>query len=52
MLAVFHIFGPLVYMNEDNSPADYEDVFIRIDRYAAYCRTVGLGEDWVRSLIR
>ena len=52
MLAVFHIFGPLVYLNEDGSPADYEDVFIRIDRYAAYCRTVGLGEDWVRSLVR
>ena len=52
MLAVFHIFGPLVYVDDKGQAQDYEDVFIRIDRYAAYCRTVGLGEDWVRSLIR
>ena len=52
MTAVFHIFGPLVYVDEAGVAQDYEDVFVRIDRYAAYCRTVGLGEDWVRSLIR
>ncbi len=52
MLAVFHVFGPLIYLNDDNTPADYEDVFVRMDRYAAYCRTAGLGEDWVRSLLR
>lgn len=52
MLAVFHIFGPLVYINEAGEAEDYEDVFVRMDRYLKYCKTVGLGEDWVRSLIR
>ncbi len=52
MTAVFHIFGPFVYVDADGVPQDYEDVFVRIDRYAAYCRTAGLGEDWIRSLIR
>ena len=52
MLAVFHISGPLIYLNAEGVAEDYEDVFVRIDRYAAYCKTVGLGEDWIRSLIR
>lgn len=52
MTAVFHIFGPLIYVDADGNAQDYEDVFVRIDRYAAYCKTVGLGEDWIRSLIR
>lgn len=52
MLAVFHVFGPLIPLNDDGTLADCEDVFVRIDRHAAHCRTAGLGEDWVRSLIR
>ena len=52
MTAVFHIFGPLVYVTADGVAEDYEDVFVRIERYAAHCRKVGLGEDWIRSLIR
>ncbi len=52
MTAVFHIFGPLIYVDANGAAEDYEDVFVRIDRYAAYRRSVGIGEDWVRSLIR
>ncbi len=52
MTAVFHVFGPLVYLDAEGNAENYEDVFIRLDRYAAHCRSVGLGEDWVRSLIR
>ncbi len=52
MTAVFHIFGPLIYINDDGGAEDYEDVFVRLDRYSAHCRKVGLGEDWVKSLIR
>ena len=52
MLAVFHNFGPLVYINDAGEAEDYEDVFVRMDRYLKYCKTVGLGEDWVRSLVR
>ena len=52
MTAVFHVFGPLVYVDADGVAEGYEDVFVRLDRYAQHCREVGLGEDWVRSLIR
>ena len=52
MTAVFHVFGPLAYISADGTIEDYEDVFVRLERYSNYCKTVGLGEDWVRSLIR
>lgn len=52
MLALFHILGPLIYVDTNGVAQDYEDVFVRMERYTAYCKTVGLGEDWVRSLIR
>ncbi len=52
MTAVFHVNGPLVYLDEQNDVVDYDDVFLRLDRYARHCREVGLGEEWVRSLIR
>lgn len=51
MLAVFHVFGPPICLSDDKALADCEDVFVRIDRHAAHCRTAGLGGDWVRSLI-
>ena len=52
MTAVFHVNGPLVYLDEKNDVVDYDDVFLRLDRYAKHCREVGLGDEWVRSLIR
>jgi 2,4'-dihydroxyacetophenone dioxygenase len=52
MTALFHVYGPLIYLDEDGNAEGYEDVFVRIDKYADHCRKVGLGEDWVRSMIR
>ncbi len=52
MTAIFHVYGPLLYLDEAGNAVDYDDVFTRLDRYAKYCREVGLGEDWLRSLIR
>ncbi len=52
MTAVFHVSGPLAYVDADGTIEDYEDVFVRIERYKAYCSSVGLGDDWIRSLIR
>ena len=52
MTALFHVFGPLVYVDEKGDAEDYDDVFLRLDRYTRHCREVGLGEDYVRSLIR
>lgn len=52
MTALFHVHGPLTYLDENDNVVDYDDVFLRLDRYAKHCREVGLGEDWIRSLIR
>ena len=52
MTALFHVMGPLVYLDEANNVVDYDDVFLRLDRYTKHCKEVGLGEDYVRSLIR
>jgi len=52
MTALFHVMGPLLYVDGEGRAEHYEDVFVRLDRYAEHCRRVGLGEDWVRSLIR
>ena len=52
MTAIFHVNGPLIYVDEAGNPTDYDDVFLRLDRYAKHCKEVGLGEDYVRSLIR
>ena len=52
MTAVFHVNGPLIYVDEAGNPTDYDDVFLRLDRYAKHCKEAGLGEDYVRSLIR
>jgi hypothetical protein len=52
MTALFHVMGPLVYVDEQGNPVDYDDVFLRLDRYTEHCKKVGLGEAYVRSLIR
>lgn len=52
MTALFHVSGPLVYVDEAGDAVDYDDVFLRLDRYSRHCREVGLGDDYVRSLIR
>lgn len=52
MTALFHVYGPLLYIDGQGNAEGYDDVFTRLDTYLAHCRSVGLGEDWVRSLIR
>ena len=52
MTALFHVMGPLIYLDEQGNAVDYDDVFLRLDRYAKHCREVGLGDDYVKSLIR
>lgn len=52
MTVLFHVFGPLVYLDEAGNAIDYDDVFVRLDKYAAHCRREGLGEAYVQSLIR
>jgi 2,4'-dihydroxyacetophenone dioxygenase len=52
MMALFHVYGPLIYLDDDGNAVDYEDVFVRIDKYAKHCKAVGLPDAWVKSLIR
>jgi 2,4'-dihydroxyacetophenone dioxygenase len=52
MTALFHVYGPLVYLDESGNAIDYDDVFVRLDKYAAHCHRMGLGDDAVKSLIR
>lgn len=52
MTALFHVYGPLIYLDEKDNVIDYDDVFVRIEKYAKYCKECGLGEDFVRTLIR
>jgi len=52
MTALFHVMGPLIYLDEKGEAVDYDDVFLRLDRYTKHCREVGLGGDYVKSLIR
>ena len=52
MTAIFHTYGPVVYVDDEGNATGYDDVHLRLDRYATHCREVGLGDDWVRSLVR
>lgn len=52
MTALFHVYGPLIYLDAKDNVIDYDDVFVRIEKYAKYCKECGLGEDFVRTLIR
>lgn len=52
MTAIFHVYGPLLYINDAGVADHYEDVFVRLDKYAAHCKSVGLPDSWVQSLIR
>ncbi len=52
MTALFHVYGPVIHVDEKGDVTSYDDVYLRLDRYIKHCREVGLSEDWVKSLIR
>jgi 2,4'-dihydroxyacetophenone dioxygenase len=52
MLTVFHMFGPILYVDEQGAVTGYDDVFTRTEGYLAHCRKAGLGEPYLRSLLR
>ncbi len=51
MKALFHNFGPLVYVDEKGEQVGYDDVFTRMEKFKAFYRENGLGEDFVDSLV-
>lgn len=52
MTALFHVSGPLLYVDEKGDTIDYDDVFLLLDRYRRHCRDVGLPDAYVQSMIR
>ena len=50
--ALFHSFGPLIYVDETGQTLDYEDVFKRLDTYKAHCLSVGIALEDVLKLVR
>lgn len=52
MTTIFHVYGPVIHIDAEGNIEEYEDVFTRLERYTKHCREVGLGDEWVRSLIR
>ena len=42
----------MVYLDQDNKHAGYEDVFTKIDMCRAHYDMIGLGSDYVDQFIR
>jgi 2,4'-dihydroxyacetophenone dioxygenase len=52
MIAVYHMYGPSLSIDERGEVTDYTDVTKRTEQYLKHCESVGLGESFVRSIIR
>lgn len=52
MTTVFHVYGPVIHLDDKGEVSEVEDVFTRLDKYAAHCKKVGLSDEYLRSLIR
>jgi len=52
MITFFNITGSMVYLDQDNKHAGYEDVFTKIDMCRAHYDMIGLGSDYVDQFIR
>ena len=52
MMVLFHNFGPLISVDESGNTLGFVDVFTRIEVCKKHYEKVGIGADYVRSLIR
>jgi len=52
MVAVYHMYGPSLSIDERGEVTDYTDVTKRTEQYLKHCKSVGLGEAFVRGIIR
>lgn len=52
MLTLFHVLGPIIYVDENGAQVGYDDVFTRLERCKAHYRANGLGEEAATRLIR
>jgi|TARA_B100001971_G_C18235350_1_gene566736 quercetin dioxygenase-like cupin family protein len=52
MITLFHVFGALVYYDEDDNPVQHDDVHTKIEMCRSHFEQVGLGADYVKEFIR
>lgn len=52
MTALFHVYGPVIHLDPEGNVTSYDDVYLRLERYLKHCKENGVGEEWVKSLIR
>jgi 2,4'-dihydroxyacetophenone dioxygenase len=52
MITFFNITGCMIYLDEDNRHAGYEDAFTKIDMCRRHYVEVGLGADYVDQFVR
>ena len=52
MVTLFHTFGAVIYLDENDRPTGYDDVFTMIEVCRKHFEDVGLGADYVDQFIR
>ena len=52
MITLFHVFGALVYFDQNDKPIRHDDVHTKIEMCRSHFEQVGLGADFVNQFIR
>ena len=52
MITLFHVFGALIYYDEENNPVGHDDVHTKLEMCRAHFEETGLGGDFVKQFIR
>ena len=52
MVTLFHVTGAYIYVDPDGTPNGVEDVFTKLENTRRHYAAVGLGSEYVDSLIR
>ena len=52
MITLFHVFGALIYYDEENNPVGHDDVHTKLEMCRAHFEKCGLGGDFVKQFIR
>lgn len=52
MVAMFHVVGSLLYLDEDDNIVGFDDVFTKLEKAKAWYTECGLGADFVMQFVR
>ncbi|MDG2385132.1 MAG: 2,4'-dihydroxyacetophenone dioxygenase family protein [Pirellulaceae bacterium] len=52
MITLFHIFGALIYFDDDDNTVGHDDVHTKIEMCRRHFSQTGLGDDYVTQFIR